>query len=557
MDHKLLESMSQMSPKSFSELGCIERVFENTRHQCVAIACRIRMRNSPDRPCLGINPIEYRLVLYDADLERVLGHYDGSSFEINDVAFSPKGDLVAIGTGAYDGGYAFKGELIMWNRQTGTSWRVFSEQREVAKCRFNEDGSLLLAIRPACEDDVEPHEDPFETYDCGVVTDLRPFNELGLSMGQQDPRLARLHRRGLDELSLDYRVLENHPLLANRERRGAVADMQLFEGVLYVCRAGDEFILEGWPVPTSVLGGEVCKDDSVPLIRIPFSRRKVRGPNREPLAPKTHESIEFGYRLFRSQEELFVAVSKSSNSDELEGCSVLYRLKDGTLQLWKKFEVPMAFSIDAHGRMLARNTGCSSDERCSYVILPSGEVQASYGLGAYEAHNHFLSVDGKQELYCLDGLANASHANKELLAIDGQGTKRSLFAGDKQNASLTNSFTLVVDGDFIRAFRRNTKSFGIDRVRRSGEVVWSQRISAEPTAILDLGAERVLLARLDGYVVVLDSRCGELLFDKQVVVDGFQTIVTSLARSSDKLYLGCIDGRVLEADLSLGDAAVT
>ncbi|MCP6756782.1 hypothetical protein NL533_34670, partial [Klebsiella pneumoniae] len=61
---------------------------------------------------------------------------DGLRWPINDLAFHPREPLLAVATGSYDGGWAFEGELVVWNWETGERAAPLGACREVDRCRF-------------------------------------------------------------------------------------------------------------------------------------------------------------------------------------------------------------------------------------------------------------------------------------------------------------------------------------------------------------------------------------------------------------------------------------
>ncbi|AHG22625.1 hypothetical protein Z042_02800 [Chania multitudinisentens RB-25] len=53
--------------------------------------------------------------LYDKTSLALVSHFKHGRYPINDIAFHPKDPLILIGSGSYDGGFLFEGELVLWN----------------------------------------------------------------------------------------------------------------------------------------------------------------------------------------------------------------------------------------------------------------------------------------------------------------------------------------------------------------------------------------------------------------------------------------------------------
>ena len=75
-------------------------------------------------------PRRYYIRVYERDTRRrlLLVH---STFPVNSLAFHPTRPLLAAGTGSYDGGMSFYGELLLIHLDSGILVSALSESREV------------------------------------------------------------------------------------------------------------------------------------------------------------------------------------------------------------------------------------------------------------------------------------------------------------------------------------------------------------------------------------------------------------------------------------------
>lgn len=186
---QMVEHARAPSPRSRNESRPV------CRSQVAALASEIDLLYWPGRAVYEGRRIRYRLSLYDGDLESRLGVFDRARFPINDVAFHPTRPLVAVGTGSYDGGYMFEGDLWLWNWETGEVRSLLGESRDVTACRRVDADRLAVLLHPRDEEEFPGAEDKaFETYVGLVIEDLRDIRESGVrSIGSDpDPRLADL-----------------------------------------------------------------------------------------------------------------------------------------------------------------------------------------------------------------------------------------------------------------------------------------------------------------------------------------------------------------------------
>src|SRR5688572_29708376 len=180
---------TEVSPHRFAEVGRPFGAYERVDGTIVALVSSFDVLYWPGRAVYDGHRLRHRISLYASDLRTRIRVFDAATFPIHDVAFHPVRPMLAVATGAYDGGYAFEGELLLWNWDTGDTIRVLSENREVSRVRFTDDGSLVVLLRPRDEDEFGEAA-AFDTFVGGTLTDLRSYGELGLRTGDADPRIA-------------------------------------------------------------------------------------------------------------------------------------------------------------------------------------------------------------------------------------------------------------------------------------------------------------------------------------------------------------------------------
>jgi hypothetical protein len=95
-----------------------------------------------------------RVFVYDAASLDPIADIDTGEYPINDVAWHSVETILAIGTGHYDGGFYFQGDLTLYDLRERRRARLFSLKgspsgRQVVACAFQKDGSLGIQAMPA------------------------------------------------------------------------------------------------------------------------------------------------------------------------------------------------------------------------------------------------------------------------------------------------------------------------------------------------------------------------------------------------------------------------
>lgn len=100
---------------SLPGVGRITGAFWSPDARLMAVASCFRRLTEPARASYGGHRLKYRRSLYRPPCRHPIAVYDGARFEIKDVAFHSSKPILALGAGAYDGGYFFRGQLVLWN----------------------------------------------------------------------------------------------------------------------------------------------------------------------------------------------------------------------------------------------------------------------------------------------------------------------------------------------------------------------------------------------------------------------------------------------------------
>ncbi|MFF3446426.1 PQQ-binding-like beta-propeller repeat protein [Streptomyces sp. NPDC002667] len=492
-----------------------------------------------------------RIGVYDRDTLRC-EHLVRSRYPVNCSAFHPTLPLLAVGTGCYDGGYAFEGELLLLHLDTGTVVSALRYGREVLGVEWCGPTRLRLVLAPSDDwenDDAheQGHEAMVSRDDWGAVGsgNIEP-EELSAPV-RPAPRPD--HRAETGRLLADLAAGAGrrwHP----RRRVWAVEGRE--DG--RVLAALDGVLAESWSP-----SGErewVVEDDEGGRQLVPAAdgisvwangdRRMRRGDGGwERPAPRiARVAVGTGQVL----ETLSLAESAVLVAG---GGRVLVRPSDHTHRRGERLTMfglaDRAEAQDADGSEARRRPlpEAGTFEPTTHAF---GEV------GGFDLFNHPFPVSRASRPYVLVGTRpDAPHKDKWIVALAADGTTRRLFplswvpeehhfGGPAAEIGQSLVYAGAVhDGAGLQPG-------GAYVVRRSldGAVTWQHRTD-HPATALDVDEDTVYVAYNSGALTALDADDGTVRWHTELAVDGTPTTALSLAVAPDgNLLIGTVDGRILE-----------
>ena len=486
--------IAELSPSYLADIGRPTGAYPKADGSLVAVASDFLAPFWAGRAELNFLHRRRRVSLYRADWAQRLGVLDNLRFPINEIAFHPDRPLCAIATGCYDGGYLFEGELWLWDWESGQAWTVLSESRDVVGAKFGPTGELELRLRP--RDEEEYPEAAFETRLLGVLSDWRHYQELGLKWMEDDPRLEHFVASLLAEpANRDWREI----LPVHFQPRYRVLDV-------------------AWQGQHILATQATC-------------RLECWGPR-----PFQCPGQGQGLQLLSGPQGQLLHLLKDRRSQLLD-------LVGQELVCRHQFDSGYLFSIDRHGRILARHT--EQDNRSDLLI--DGQPVELKRLGHFDCFNHALRLDGGEQLYFLRGTPASSHLRKVLCRLDSQGQAKKCLSWETTDPHLMeNRACFLEDGSLLRAYKIYTPG-----IQQGGTIDCLEMPSGGQRWRTDLPASVTCLAGTvyglaNGRLGRLDPATGQKLWEQRLTVDGVTSIPLCLQLQGDALACGTHDGRVLQ-----------
>ena len=532
------ELTRELTSQGLGQLACPTGAWHRDLGSMDVIASRLSYGQWAGRSLPAGERATHRLSVFSNDLSERIAVFDGARYPVNDVAIHPTRSVMAIGTGSYDGGYMFEGELLLWNWETSEVRALFPYKREVVRCRWEGDGGLVALLRPETEEDFDGVDDePFDSEVCvslivggvfqkqtplrGLLTRAKHPTTLDLDDSQPcDPRALGFEDGGDPT---DANLARVRALLGptDWEERGLVWDL-CWTGSHELAATTEQCWLETW----DTLGGDR-------LIHVVGEGHGV-------------ELIATGGHLLVN-----VVSNVKPRTSRPSHRSKLLRLAGSSLEAWRSFDYPVAVSCNSSGALLCRDVsqGASSDEPRSLALGPSGDVLFQARLGAYDLFNHYLRIDGSEAHYFLRGKAGAAHQEKRLMRFEGSGKSKAVCDWDGPNAQLMHATACAVDDSaMVRAYADWSRGGAccLERIelQRGGSSTWKVELSAPVTA-LAVDGDRVFYAQADGQLSVRGVADGKVHGQTELTVDGVSSVATSLAMGERELAVGTLDGRIL------------
>jgi len=501
----------ELAPPRVGGVGRVHRVYRDRDR--VAVCSAFGLLYWPGRAIYDGHHPRHRVALYVDS--RVVAYFDDVRFPIKDVAFHPTQPVMAIAAGAYDGGYFFNGELWWWNWVTNERRSLLGESRDVVRCRFDGDQIAILVMPP--NDDEYDHDMRF-----GAVIDPMAVRATDRDDREIDPRLTDLE--AIDPASLGF-----PPIDREREARESAAELAQL-GIAPRSPVWDLAVLADGRIVAAFDDGavEIFRATGERLVRRELAGKAVQ------LLPQPDQLLVHATRYVREQ----------SRDD-----STLYALRGDELVEWRRFATARACSVDARGRVLARNV--ERQQAPDQILTADGQVLLETRLGHYDAFNHYLRIDHAPELYFLRGRPKSQHEHKQLCRIDDRQQIHDVCAWDTEDSHLMVGCLALVGGDLVRGYRIYNPHPGegakrIERVSPTGEVAWRIEVGAVASALVEWpAAGAVVFALVDTTLGIVDAATGAIHRLEPFVLDGLPTIVTALAVHDETLLVGTIDGRIV------------
>ncbi|WP_306325870.1 outer membrane protein assembly factor BamB family protein [Streptomyces venezuelae] len=513
----------------FAEIGKPARAVVDERSRTVAVGGDVgRLQWSGDGTA-DDHWTGHRIGVYAQDGLRCR-HLVRSWYPVRSLAFHPVLPLLAVGTGRYDGGYSFEGELLLIHLDSGDVVSALPYPREVLGVEWRGETALRLVLAPSDDwENPRAHEQGHP-----VVVVRSDWGAVGQgSLGAKE-LVAPAEPFGRPDHSAEARrVLADLAASAGRQwsvRRRVWAVEGTEDG--RVLAALDGVLAESW-LPSGDLQWVVDDEEGGRQLVLASDGTSV-WTNAE----------RHGRRAGGRWETSPPRVARIA----LDTGQVRETLSTGVSTVL----------VAGDRRTILRPSGGGrrQPERLMMFDLDGPEVGPVDGpeVGRFDLFNHPFPVRRPSRPYVLVGTdPDKPHREKWVAALDADGTLRRLFPHSWVPAEHHFGGPAVEIGpSLVHAgavhHGQGLQPGGAYVVRRSldGSVLWQHRAD-HPATALDTDGHTVYVADNSGALTGLDAEDGSVRWRTELTVDGVPTTALSLAVApGGHVLIGTVDGRILE-----------
>lgn len=476
----------------------------------------------------------HRLAVYRTD-DLTCVHQVTARWRAQSIAFHPTLPLVAFGTGSYDGGWSYEGELLLLDLTTGVAVSLLEYPREVRRITWRSPETLDLVLAIPCDED----EQRFGTTSlaCSISRDdwgRAVAGMLRMPYGEQPVPAEPPTDTGEAIATVSHLCRERGQVWSTRRGVWAVealADGRILaalEGIGLECWSGTSGELL-WQVPTDGTGCQIRvlpgERSALVLTHLPRRRRNGRW-TRE---PSVVLEVELDNGLVRA-------------SHQAPGPAIMVSRADGAWAL--------------RDTDYDRRSGTAGE----VTLGPPADADDTIQLGRYDLFNHFFDIRYAPELLFLRGRRGKPWRDKWVVAVDPSSARarqlfplewdasggRHLFGGSGAYLEDAAGPTLIHGGavhDSAGLLVGN--AFVVRRRYPTGEPQWIFTADREVTA-LDADGTFVYVVFTSGELVVLRAEDGAVHVRQDLRIAGHPVVPLSLARvGPGRLAVGTLDGRML------------
>lgn len=539
---------------------------EDPEHEGVAV------RLLADAPCVEVG--EPQLVLDDPDGERFfvagtfgavqwfgwgqatgyrhqVGVYDRgdascllvvpSRWPVTSFALHRSGSILAVGTGSYDGGLYFDGELLVIELSTGRTTSLLRHPREVAALAWVDDDTLEVTVLPVDDGLGEWSDLVSEVYQ--IAVDWADMGSHALDLGAVGWQPVPFSYPSADEAvagavlaDLVARTGRTWSLRRSLWALHDVGDGTLLaacEGVAAECWALESPADPQWRV---LVDGTGCQ--LTPLTPTSVVTTVVPAPiDGRPAAGSVHQTID-------------IADGKVRSSSASMPATVAVRGPRSTV-LFRPVQ-----------------NGARTSSHDSVLMNAEGVELARLRLSGYDLFNHWFPVRYAPEALVVVGADPKPWLDKQVAVVEvrdgtaqlrelyplGLETARQVMAGPAVYVSDSRGAAIIQSGK-VYILGVDTPHILVRRSYPDGGLVWVTELDDLPTD-LDEREGNLVVTTLSGMLLELDTLTGAVVRATELVVRNTRVTPLSLAITQTHGYaIGLLDGRILLLDPSDPQAA--
>ncbi|WP_155355631.1 hypothetical protein [Acrocarpospora macrocephala] len=446
---------------------------------------------------------------------------------VNALAFHPERPILAVGSGSYDGGYMFEGELTLLDLDSGRDVSILKASREVTRLCWRDGQTLEVTLSVRDDDELE------ELGTSAVTTTITLDDWTAVSA--RSVRVADFPATPVEGVDDTNRATAEAALRAIASGMGlrrvlrrrvwavaALADGRVLAGLDQVaaeCWTGAGEPL--WSLPTDGTGCQILVDPGGATAIVNTWRGRWDDPR-----------------------------------------AIIERvgLADGSREPLHILGYPAVITTDDSGRFAVRDTSYEGGHRPTPVFDPSGALVAEVQLGRYDLFNHFFDIRRAPALLFLKGMGKEPYEDKWVVALDPERhVIEPLFplAWDavcgRQILDAPGVFISDAEGDAVIHAGWLHHGHGllpgnVHVVRRSypdGRARWTHSADHQVTAVDALGGI-VYVTFNSGELLALRTTDGHVLGRQRLMANGHPVVPLSLGtHPPDTVVIGTMDGRIL------------
>ncbi|MFM2353217.1 MAG: hypothetical protein RLZZ608_623, partial [Actinomycetota bacterium] len=446
---------------------------------------------------------------------------------VRSLAVHPGGEFFVAGTGEYDGGYYFEGELLVHDFATGRTRSLFTHSRMVEEVSWKDEEHLTVEFAPVTDWEIDDWNRLEFSTAMVHRSELLSLDERTIDIDALNIVQRARHRpanpsvRGSDCLTADeLAVIED-------THRHVWALAAYHAGVI----AGREGLIDFWD----------SESEDQPRWRIP-----VEGTCTQ---------------LFMRSNELVATVwdPPVSRHDERTTSILTIDAASGEIVSMERNSCGLVLIRAENGDLLIRPTS-HKDAGLPATVRSTGAVDRHVDVSGYDLFNHYFDIRRSPHFLTLVGDVELPSRNKyvarvtqseggwaieRLFPLDWTGS-RQVFGGpgvwvtDELGAAIIHAGAIHDVSGLLPGNARVVR-----RRYPDGEAVWQVEFDNQVVAVDEADSVTIAVTNL-GEAVGIDSRSGIVLWSRTVTnSEGHSVVPLSLLLSSSTSgWIGTLDGRV-------------